>query len=244
MEQIQIDANIRESTGKQAAKRLRNDGLVPVVVYDKGKKSIPLFISSVDLIHALHTSAGENVIISLNIKKDKKNEKKTVIIKDIQCHPIRNNVLHVDFDQISLTQYVTVKIPLDIKGEPVGVKRDDGTLEHILWEVEIECLPTKIPEKVEVHVDDLEIGDIVHVKNLEVEEGIKILNDPEDAVVVVEPPRKVEEEKPEEEEVVEEEKEPEVIGEKERQEKTKEKTEEEQKKQKGQQQQEQKKTEK
>jgi len=231
MEQIEIEAKPRQKTGKEAAKRLRNEGLIPVIVYNKGKRSIPLAVSGVDLISALHTSAGGNVIINLNIKKDKKLQKKTVIIKDIQHHPIKGDILHVDFEQISLTQNITVKVPIDIKGEAIGVKRDGGILEHILWEVEVECLPTKIPEKIEVRVDSLEIGDIVHVKDLKVEEGIKILNDPEEPVVVIEPPRKMEEEKPEEEELIEEEKEPEVISEKEKEERIREKAEEKEKKQ-------------
>ena len=231
MEQIQVEAKPRQETGKEAAKRLRSKGLIPAVVYNKGKSSIPLAISEIDLISALHTSAGENVIIDLNIKKDKKHEKKMVIIKDIQHHPIKGNILHVDFSQISLTQNITVKVPIDIKGEAIGVKRDSGILEHILWEVEVECLPTKIPEKIEVRVDDLEIGDIIHVKDLKVEEGVRVLNEPEETVVVIEPPRKIEEEKPEEEELIEEEKEPEVISEKEREERLKEKAEEEEKKQ-------------
>jgi large subunit ribosomal protein L25 len=231
MEQIQIDAQPREETGKAIAKKLRAEGRIPAIVYNKGKNSTALSISNIELIHALHTSAGENVIINLNIKQDKKEEKKTVIIKDIQYHPIKGEVIHVDFGQISLTEKVTVKVPVEIKGEAIGVKRDEGTLEHILWEAEIECLPTKIPEKIEVHVDDLEIGDIIHVKDLEVEEEIKILNNPDDAVVVIEPPRKVEEEGvPEAEEAVEEEKEPEVIGEKEREEREREKEEEKRKK--------------
>ncbi len=232
MEQIQIEAKPRQETGKEAARRLRNEGLIPVVVYNKGKRSIPLAISGVDLIYALHTSAGENVIMNLNIKKGKEFQKKTVIIKDIQYHPIKGNILHVDFDQISLSQNITVKVPIDIKGEAIGVKRDSGILEHILWEVEVECLPTKIPEKIEVRVDDLEIGDVIHVKDLKVEEGVRILNEPEETVVVIEPPRKmIEEEKPEEEELIEEEKEPEVISEKEKEERARKKAEEEEEKQ-------------
>jgi large subunit ribosomal protein L25 len=233
MEQIQVDANLREKTGKEAAKKLRQQGLVPVIVYNEGKDSIPLTIADVDLIHALRTAAGENVIINLNIKNNKKKEEKTVIIKDIQYHPIKGDVLHVDFGQISLTQNITVKVPVELKGEPIGVKRDQGALEHILWEIEVQCLPTNIPEKIEVKVDEMKIGDIVHVKDLQVEEGIEILNDGEDAIAVVEPPKK-EEELPEEEEVEAaevEEKEPEVISEKEREEREKEKAEAEQQQQ-------------
>lgn len=228
MKEIKINAQFRETTGKEAAKRLRNNDLLPAVVYGKGKRSASITVKEVDLIHALHTSAGENAIIELNIKKDSKVEKKMTIIKEIQHHPIKGNMIHVDFSQISLTQNVVVKVPVEVKGEAVGVKRDGGMLEHILWEVEIECLPIKIPEKIEVRIDNLEIGGMVHVKDLKVDEGIKILTNPEEIVLIIEHPKK-EEEKAPEEEVESGVKEPEIIGEKERLDKQQEKTEQKQK---------------
>lgn len=223
MAEISIHAQQREATGKEAAKRLRNAGLAPVIVYKKGKIGVNLAIKSVDLIHALHTSAGENVIIKLEYEKDGKKTHKTVIIKEMQHHPIRGNIIHIDFSEISLTQSIQVKVPIHPVGEAVGVKRDGGILEHVLWELDIECLPTQIPEKIDVNVDELEIGNSIHVKDLKVDNDIKILADPEEVVMIVEHP-KIEEEPIAEEEVTEEgAQEPEVIGEKEREERQKEK---------------------
>lgn len=223
MAEIIIHAQQREATGKEAAKRLRNAGLAPVIVYKKGKIGVNLAVKSVDLIHALHTSAGENVIIKLEYEKDGKKTHKTVIIKEMQHHPIRGNIMHIDFSEISLTQSIQVKVPIRPVGEAVGVKRDGGILEHVLWELDIECLPTQIPEKIDVNVDELEIGNSIHVKDLKVDNDIKILTDPEEVVMIVEHP-KIEEEPIAEEEVTEEgAQEPEVIGEKEREERQKEK---------------------
>ena len=223
MAEIIINAQQREETGKQAAKRLRNAGLAPVIVYKKGKIGVNLTIKSADLIHALHTSAGENVIIKLEYEKEGKETHKTVIIKEMQHHPIRGSIIHVDFSEISLTQSIQVKIPVHPVGEAIGVKRDGGILEHVLWELDIECLPTKIPEKIDVNVEELEIGNAIHVKDLKVDSDIKILTDPEEVVVLVEH-AKAEEEPGAEEELTEESaKEPEVIGEKERDERQKEK---------------------
>ncbi|MCK5306957.1 MAG: 50S ribosomal protein L25 [Candidatus Omnitrophica bacterium] len=224
MKEIRIDAQVRETAGKEASKRLRKEGLVPVIVYDKGKKSLALTISERDLIHALHTSAGGNVIIGLNIKKGAKAENKTVIIKDLQRHPIKNSIIHIDFIEISLDQSITVKVPLHPMGEAIGVKQDGGVLDHILWEVEIECLPGNIPERIDVVIDELGIGDMIHIKDLKVKDGVKILNNPEDTVLAIEHPKKEEEEAAPEEEEVEAGQEPEVIGEKEREEKQKDKT--------------------
>ncbi len=216
--EIKIKVKPRDESGKEAATRLRHNGLVPAIVYGRGKKPAAISISEVELIHALHTSAGENVIINLNIDKEGKAQNKTVIIKNIQYHPIKSNIIHVDFLQIALDEKITVKVPVEVKGEAVGVKRDDGVLDHALWEVEVECLPTNIPEKFEVKVDEMEIGDTIQVKDIEVPEGVKILNDIEETVVILEPPRKGEEEVAAEEAVEAEEQEPEVIGEKEREE--------------------------
>ena len=223
MAEIIINAQQREATGKEAPKRLRNAGLAPVIVYKKGKIGVNLTIKSVDLIHALHTSAGENVIVKLEYEIEGKKTHKTVIIKEMQHHPIRGNIIHVDFSEISLTQSIQVKIPVHPVGEAIGVKRDGGILEHVLWELDIECLPTKIPEKIDVNVDELEIGNSIHVKDLKVDNDIKILTDPEEVVIMVEH-AKAEEEPVVEDELAEEgTKEPEVIGEKERDERQKEK---------------------
>jgi large subunit ribosomal protein L25 len=202
MEQIKIKAQKREETGKRVTKDLRKQGIIPAVVYRKGQETLPVSISERELIHALHTEAGENVIINLQISgTEKKNQNKTVIIKEIQHHPIKGNLLHIDFNEISLTETITVKVPIETKGEAMGVKRDGGVLEHMLWELEIECLPTEIPEKIEVEVEKLEIGGAIHVKDLIVPSSIKVLNDPEAMVVAVEPPRieEVKEEAPPEE---------------------------------------------
>jgi large subunit ribosomal protein L25 len=223
MAEITIHAQQREATGKEAAKRLRNAGLAPAIVYKKGKIGVNLTIKSVDLIHALHTSAGENVIIKLEYEKEGKKTHKTVIIKEMQHHPIRGNIIHVDFSEISLTQSIQVKVPVHPVGEAIGVKRDNGILEHVLWELDIECLPTKIPEKIDVNVEGLEIGSSIHVKDLKLENDIKILTDPEEVVVMVEHPKAEEEPVSDEEATEEGAQEPEVIGEKEREERQKEK---------------------
>lgn len=209
MEQVELKAMEREKSGKQAVKKLRKSNFVPAVCYKKGERSINLKLRKEDFFKVLHTSAGENVIINLDLKEDGKSKERTVIIKEIQYHPVTDDILHVDFNQISLTQLLTVEVPIEVRGEPMGLK-DGGVLEHLLREVEVECLPTQIPEQIEVEVSHLEIGDSVYVKDLSVPEGIKILNDPEGIVVSVKPPAAEKVVKEEAEEITE----PEVIREK------------------------------
>jgi len=199
MERISLEAQIRTESGKKHAKGLRNESLVPCIVYKQGQKTQSLAVKDRELFEALNTSAGENAIIDLKISEDGGKPKvKTVIIKEIQHHPLTQNVLHVDFHQIALDETLKVNVPVVTKGESIGVKRDEGVLEHILWEVEVECLPTQIPERFEIDVTEFEIGDTRHVKDLEVPEGIKVLTDPEQIVVSVAAPKLVEEETAEE----------------------------------------------
>lgn len=194
MENIILDAEVRESVGKSRVRRLRKDGFIPAIVYKDGGKATSLTLVKKEFIKTLHTKAGENVIITLRISKDKDKEKgkaasKTVLIKDIQTDPVRDEIIHIDFKEISLTEKIKVKVPLADKGEAIGVKRDGGVLEHLLWEVEVECLPTQIPERIEVDVTTLEIGKDIFVKELAVPEGVKILVSPDALVCSVKAPK-------------------------------------------------------
>ncbi|MBU1006350.1 MAG: 50S ribosomal protein L25, partial [Candidatus Omnitrophica bacterium] len=116
----------------------------------------------------------------------------TVVLKEVQKDPIKDCLLHVDFQEISLTETLKVNVPIAAKGEAIGVKQDGGVLQHILWEVEVQCLPTNIPEKIEINISGLKMGDALHVKDIVMPEGVKILEDPEAVVFSVEHPKKVE----------------------------------------------------
>lgn len=219
MERVILKATIREEFGKEASSRVRKSGSVPAVVYKKASKVIPLMVDARELFHVLHTSAGGNVIITLQIDSpagdkghsDKKD--KTVIVKEIQHDPVKGEVIHLDFQEISLTDKITVDIAIETKGEPEGVKTEGGVLDHPIKELHIECLPTEIPEKIDVHVEALKIGDGIRIEELDVPAGIKVLNEPEQVVCSVIPPKA--EEEPTEEELAEQEAaEPEVITEK------------------------------
>jgi len=188
MEQVQLAATMRkkEEIGKRYANKLRQEGFIPAVVYKAGKETISVILNARDFAKILHTSAGGNVIIELNISDDgSKPQKRTVIIKEIQHHPYRDNILHVDFNQIALDEVIKVKVPIATKGEAIGVTRDAGILERIVWEVEIECLPTQIPEKIEIDVTDLEVNHDKTIKDLSVPTGVKVLASSEQIVVAV-----------------------------------------------------------
>ncbi len=189
MEKIILNVEMREGSGKTSAKDLRNKKLIPAVVYKGGKDALKLQLAAVDMTKVLHTKAGENVIVTLKIGgADPKTKDKTVVIKEIQREPIKSQILHIDFNEISLTETLKVNVPLSAHGEPEG-KKEGGTLEHIMWELQVECLPTDIPEKIEIDVSKLKIGDAIYVKNITVPASVKVLTDPELIAMIVKPPK-------------------------------------------------------
>ena len=207
MEQVKLKAEIRTKLGKGEVKKIRKAGLIPAVCYGEGEKSIHLEVQLQDLHKALSTSRGENAVINLKISGGHIKDR-TVIVKEVQYDPIRDSIHHIDFQHISLTEVIKVKVPVHSKGESPGVK-EGGVLEHLLWELEIECLPTQIPERIDVDTSKLAIGDSISVKDLILPPGVKVIQEPEELVIqVVAPREEVVEEVTPEEEVTE----PEVIA--------------------------------
>ena len=208
MKEINLEVKTRERKGKEQTKKLRQDGIIPAVVYGAGENGLALEIKTKDLRTLLKATKGENVIVNLNIDEGK-SESKKVLIREIQRDPVWDNILHVDFQHISLTEKITVKVPIHVIGLSTGVKNEGGILEHILRDLEIKCLPTEIPQHIEVDVTELGIGDAVHVKDLKLE-GLEVLTDINRSIVTVVPPTVFKE--PEVAAVVEEGKEPELVG--------------------------------
>jgi large subunit ribosomal protein L25 len=192
MERIILEIQLREETGRSQAKHLKDRGLVPAVVYKKGKETLAIKVARSDFLHLVHQHRPESVVIDLKIKDAKKEKDKTCLIKEIQYDPITDDIMHVDFNEISLTENIKINVPVVAKGEPIGVKQEGGSLEHILWEVEIECLPTDIPKEIEVDVSNLKIGDSIHIKDIAFPANIKVLTDLDAIVLSVASPMKEE----------------------------------------------------
>lgn len=177
---------------------------------------MPVSVDHKVLRDILHRQ-GRNVIVSLRLDEDGGEDAQTTIIKDLQHHPIRGDVLHVDFHRISLTEKIVVEVAVEAVGTPVGVRDGGGVLERMLQRLEVECLPGEIPDRIEVDVNSMNIGDATHVSDLVLEGDTKIITDGDRSVFVVVPPtvaRELEEEEEVEAEAEAEEeeaREPEVI---------------------------------
>lgn len=214
MEEIILEAQKRQDIGKGKVGRLRKKAFMPAIVYGEGKVSLSIQVVTKDVMGIIGAHRGESFVLKLKIKDGNNFQEKAVLIKEIQHNPVTDEITHIDFNEISLTKTIRVKVPLVAKGESIGVKQDGGVLDHVLWELEIECLPTQIPKAIDVDVANLKIGDSLHVKDLVVPQEIKVLNDKEATVLAVVMPTK-EEAAPAQDEVAAEAKtEPEVIKEK------------------------------
>jgi len=207
-EEIKLAARLREETGTSAVNRLRKEGSVPGVVYGSGDpRNVAFNAATFATLQRHHTS--ENVMLRLEIEGD---QSRKVLIRDVQHHPLTGHPLHVDFYELSLTKKVSVDVPLELTGTPVGVTRDGGVLEHLLREIEVECLPDDIVELFELDVSKLEIGDRLTVADIPLDTTrYKIITSTGIAVAAVAAPR-VEEEAETAEAAVAEGAEPEVIG--------------------------------
>lgn len=189
MEMVTLAAKTKEVTGSKAARNIRRAGDVPGIVYGHGMKPVALQVSARELLHVLHTKAGENVVVDLKLEGAKLKES-TCVIKEIQHHPVTDAINHVDFTVISMNEKITVEVPVVAINaeESMGVKKG-GVLDLVHHEIEVECLPTAIPEKIEVDVKDLDINDIVHVKELKMPEGVTSTLEDDDVVIAIHPPK-------------------------------------------------------
>lgn len=202
-----VESEIRKEKGKTAAKRLREKGDIPAIVYGKESGSLPLILNSKDFRTVLRHLAGKKVLFELKIKDNDKTIKKKVILKEIQRDLTRDIILHLDFHEVTLGKPIEVNVPITLIGESSGVK-EGGVLDQVLREIKIETLPSNIPEEIKIDISSLKIGDSFYVKDLKTKE-ITVLTEPDDVVVSILIPRKEEEEAPPVEEA---EAEPEVIS--------------------------------
>jgi large subunit ribosomal protein L25 len=206
-ENATLKAAMRTETGKGAMRRLRRDGRIPAVVYGRGEETRPVSVDAHDFEMLTKQHSLDTTIVELSIEgAGRKGGKLRTLIAEVQNHPYKPQVLHVDFQQIHAGERVTVQVPIRLQGTAAGV-RAGGVLQHVLHDVELECAVEEIPEALEVDVSALEIGDSVHVYDLSVPENVELLVDAERTVCTVAPPTVLE--VPEVEEAAAE---PELVG--------------------------------
>ena len=206
MERLTIHVDKREEKGKGAARSLRRNDMIPAILY-RGGGSVPIKINKKEMLQFINTTSGEQIMVSLQFSEG---DSKLALMKEFQVDPANRELLHADFFEVSLTEKLKLSVHVSTTGEPVGVKRDGGILQNVLREIEIECLPDKIPGHIKVDISKLEIGQSFHVRDMDLGSDIKILTDPHEVIANVIAPA-VEEVAPAEAAAAPEAAEPEVV---------------------------------
>ena len=183
MAEIKLTATLREATGKGPARRSRAEGRIPATLYGRDLETVSISVDRRDLLTALKTEAGMNVLLDVEI--DGSNT--LAITKELQRDPVKGTILHADFVKIDRTRKIEVEVPVHLVGESPGAK-EGGVLEHPLFQVRVSCLPTEVPEHLDADISALAIGDALKVADLGAPEGVEILEDPDTTVASVAAP--------------------------------------------------------
>ncbi len=193
MQEIKLDVHVRQETGSARVKNMRRGDFVPGIVYGGETKPTAIKVDRRSFERIRRGHEGENIIFHLNVLEgEKKLRDDIAIVKEEQHDPVTDDLLHLDFNRISLKKKMEFKVPIIAKGEPIGVKQDGGSLDHVLWELDVICLPTEIPKSIEADVSQLKIGDSIHIKDLRMPEGVTTKQNPDSIVFHVVPPMKEE----------------------------------------------------
>jgi len=185
MDMQELTIKRREATGKQVAKRLRRQGIVPAVLYG-GAKAEAVTVDPRAVLRVIHGHEGTTQLLTLKFDGD--GGSRMAIIRDLQFDPVSERLLHVDLQEVSADRAITVRVAVHPVGESLGVKDQKGILNLVLHELEVSCLPSQIPARIDADVSALMIGDVLTVADVRVPEGVRILNDPGQAVATVAPP--------------------------------------------------------
>ena len=178
---LTIEVNRREETGKSANRRLRREEMIPAVVYGGGKEPISIQVPRKTLIDLFKSGGSENRIFLLKLADT--GQSRHAMIRDMQIHPITRKVEHVDFMRIDMAKRIRVRVHVTLEGVAYGVRTEAGLLDFVTREVEVECLPTAIPQEIKVDVTEVRVGQHLEVKDLKLPAGVTLIED-EDRVVV------------------------------------------------------------
>lgn len=180
MAEVRLQAERRVANGKGGARKARAAGKVPAIVYGGGMEPIPVQVDRRDLVSALHTDAGMNVLLDIAIG----DETTLALTRELQRDPVRGTLLHADFVKVDRTREIDVEVPIHLIGEAPGV-REGGVLEHQLFTAHVRCLPTQVPEHIEADISSLGQGDALKVADLAAARNFQILNEPDTVVALI-----------------------------------------------------------
>jgi len=168
--QVKLKAEPRTEVGRSAARKLKARGVIPAIIYGGKEKPQPLQVAARDINAMMSHASGENILVELEIAGEKSN--RTALVQEVQHSPIGGDILHLDFHAISMDETIQAEVPLEAVGIPNGVKNFGGLLEQSLRMLAIECLPSDLPDRITVDVSELNIGDSIHVREIQLPSGV------------------------------------------------------------------------
>lgn len=186
--QVKLTAQSRTAIGRAAVRKIKQAGLVPAVVYGAKQPPLHLQLSSREVTNVLAKATGEHFLVELEIAGGASAGNRLALIQEVQHHPVRGDVLHVDFHAVSADEKLHASVPVETVGEPNGVKNFGGLLEVPMHSIEVECLPRHLPDVIRVDVSNLNVGDAIHVRDLQLPEGVTAHVDADLTVVRVAAP--------------------------------------------------------
>ena len=188
MADFTLSARTRETRGKGAARKLRREDQLPAVFYGPGSSAVMLSVDHPQLRKIIKKASSEQIILELQITSDSGVAKKNVMLKEVQIDSIKDTYLHADFYEISMDKEITVNVRVHLVNTPIGVTQSGGILQHVKRELSISCLPNNLVDALELDVSGLDIGDSLHVRDIEVPAGIRLLDEDHLTVAVVAAP--------------------------------------------------------
>lgn len=200
MKAVSLNAKTRNVLGRNRVKKIRAGGRIPGVLYGREMENEVIDVSEKDFENLVHHSVSENVLVNLSIQGERA-EKHLAMIQMVDHHPLSGKVLHVDFHKVSADEPVTVTVPIETKGEAIGVKTSGGTLEHVLFRAKVKALPKDLPAAITIDVTEMQAGEILHLGEIPLPEGVEVLGAESIPVITITEPRlKADSEEPEAEE--------------------------------------------
>jgi large subunit ribosomal protein L25 len=182
----ELSAEPREALGKGAVGRLRRKGLVPAILYGAGNAPVTLSVSPADVQRTIHGHGAGGVLVNLKLPGDA--EPRTAVVRELQYDPVRDTLIHIDFQAVRMDEQITVEVPIHVVGEAAGVKEQSGVLAILMRTVEVSCLPSLIPERIDIDVSSLRIHDVATVADLQLPEGVRVTTPSPQPLVTVAPP--------------------------------------------------------
>jgi large subunit ribosomal protein L25 len=182
-----LQAEKRDGTGKGVARKLRQNGRVPAVLYGGDEGSMHLSLNTREAEYLFHNISVDNTIIDLSVEGEK--EPISTLVREIQTHPWKAHVMHVDFLRIQKGVAVDMTVPVHLVGVPVGVRTGGGIIEQIIHDIAIRCIPSKIPESIEVDISELDLNEVLHVADISFGEGVEVMIAQERTVCSIAQPR-------------------------------------------------------